>query len=334
MADTRIPHGFLTHPQALIAGEDATNLHLRALVWSGEHRTDGAIPAVALGVLTSRRDAGELALRLVAAGLWSVTATGWQMVRERLSVIRAEAGRRGGLRSGEVRAAKPTKQVPKPPASGSPGVPDTTYARASDSELRSGEFQTQSTTPIPSAPKVVAVAPIANPEGAQRLAALADAGGGHFALDGGRPEDADDLAARLALLDSARDPAVIVAMGALCSTPKKAWPWATHFGDGPVTPAWLLGGKAANGTRTGRPLAELARRAVCIVRAQREAEAARQKAAQERAERLAAAEAEANRTPEEKAAVLRQIREEKAARDAAGAAFRAGLRAQAQGAAA
>lgn len=119
MADTRIPHGFLTHPQALIAGEDATNLHLRALVWSGEHRTDGAIPAVALGVLTSRSDAGELALRLVAAGLWAVTATGWQMVRERLSVIRSEAGRRGGLRSGEVRAAKPTKQVPKPAASGS-----------------------------------------------------------------------------------------------------------------------------------------------------------------------------------------------------------------------
>jgi len=309
MPSISLPTGLLTLPLP----DDLALLHYRALMWAAEHRSDGLLPTAALDVVCRRPDAGELALRLVATGTWTQTATGWRVVTEhraRVSAARAEAGRKGGERSGEVRGSKQTKQT-RPV--GSPDNPRTVLARASDSELRSGEFQNPTTTPNPSAPTVVAVAPAANPEGARRLAALADAAGEAFTLDGTTAEAVRDLGDRLALLDSARDPAVLAAMGALCATPKKAWPWATAIGTDPIGPAWLLGGRAADGTRTGRPLADLARKAVGVVKAQRAADETKRKAAEERAQRLAAAEAEARQTPEQRAEILRGIRARKEA---------------------
>lgn len=119
----RIDDGFFDHPKVLRAGEDAANLYVRALVWCNKHLTDGAIPREALRALTGRRDAPSLADCLVAVGLWETTAEGWSVhdflcfnaqrkdvlaQRAELSRKRAEAGKQGGLRSGEVRK---TKQV-------------------------------------------------------------------------------------------------------------------------------------------------------------------------------------------------------------------------------
>lgn len=127
MTWSKIDDGFLDHPKVLRAGEDAANLYLRGIIWCNRHLTDGAIPREALCALSSRRNLTPLAERLVAAGLWEVTPNGWlihgfternptreevEAKREDISVKRSEAGKRGGKRSGEVRAAEAkAKQV-------------------------------------------------------------------------------------------------------------------------------------------------------------------------------------------------------------------------------
>lgn len=119
MTWTKLDDGFFDHPKVLRAGEDAANLYVRALVWCNKHLTDGEIPREALRVLTTRRDAATLAGRLVAVGLWEATEVGWfvhdfhahnprredvEAKRSELYAKRSEAGKRGGLRSGLVRA--------------------------------------------------------------------------------------------------------------------------------------------------------------------------------------------------------------------------------------
>lgn len=118
---SKIDDGFFDHPKVLIAGEDAANLYVRGLVWCCRHLTDGAIPREALRTLTTRRDAAALAVKLVSAGLWEPREGGWAVHdfhdhnptaaevkarRSELSAKRAEAGKRGGIRSGQVRGGE------------------------------------------------------------------------------------------------------------------------------------------------------------------------------------------------------------------------------------
>ena len=133
----KIDDGFYDHPKVLIAGEEAANLYLRGLVWCCKHLTDGAIPREALRTLTGRRDAAALAAKLVASGLWEARESGWAVHdfhdhnptaaevkarRAELSAKRAEAGKRGGIRSGQVRVmeanAKQTASKPEASCSG------------------------------------------------------------------------------------------------------------------------------------------------------------------------------------------------------------------------
>ena len=79
MTWAKIDDGFLDHPKVLRAGEDAANLHLRAIIWCGKHLTDGEMPREALGAITRRRDAAKLAALCVKAGLWEETPEGWTL---------------------------------------------------------------------------------------------------------------------------------------------------------------------------------------------------------------------------------------------------------------
>lgn len=126
MSWAKLDDGFFDHPKVLVAGEDAANLYVRGLVWCCKHLTDGAIPREALRTLTGRRDAAALAAKLVASGLWEAREGGWAVHdfhdhnptaaevkarRSELSAKRAEAGKRGGIRSGQVRGGEAnTKQ--------------------------------------------------------------------------------------------------------------------------------------------------------------------------------------------------------------------------------
>lgn len=137
MSWAKLDDGFFDHPKVLVAGEDAANLYVRGLVWCCKHLTDGAIPREALRTLTGRRDAAALAAKLVASGLWEMRDGGWAVHdfhdhnptaaevkarRSELSAKRAEAGKRGGIRSGQVRGmeanAKQTASKPEASCSG------------------------------------------------------------------------------------------------------------------------------------------------------------------------------------------------------------------------
>lgn len=167
MTWTKLDDGIFDHPKMLRAGEDAANLYVRALVWCNKHLTDGAIPREALRVLTSRRDAASLADKLVAVGLWSSAEDGWSVHgfsdhnptreqvearRSELSAKRAEAGKRGGLRSGEVRRDEANaKQVAstdaKQNATPVPSRPDQTSQKGETSSLLSPQPSAAPTAP-------------------------------------------------------------------------------------------------------------------------------------------------------------------------------------------
>lgn len=292
MVDARIPSGILTHPQSLTAGEDATNLHLRALLWCNGELTDGTIPTGALDLLTRRPDAAQLAVALVAAGLWAQTSTGWTVVgfldahpsrasvlkgRSAVSAVKAEAGRLGGLRSGEVRSRRSTSEA-APKQTGStdeagpkqatevPTVPDTVYAGVrSDPERVSGgekEPTTTAASPTTAAREPVAAAGHASPQTptpgqvATALAILSKFSEGRFNRYSGTPADRDELVLRLAGYGVSRP--VLERMGTLLRHPESVWAWSTKLkAGGYISAAWVLGKRDAHGDRGAVALEQL-----------------------------------------------------------------------------
>jgi hypothetical protein len=79
MVWAKFDDGFLDHPKVLRAGEEASNLFIRACIWCSKHLTDGAVPREALRAITQRRDVTSLVEKLVAVGLWETTEDGWQV---------------------------------------------------------------------------------------------------------------------------------------------------------------------------------------------------------------------------------------------------------------
>lgn len=172
MTWSKIDDGFFDHPKVLRAGEDAANLYVRALVWCNKHLTDGEIPREALRVLTSKRDAEKSAERLVAVGLWESTPDGWfvhdfhahnpkreevEARRADLSAKRAEAGRKGGVRSGLVRGVEAfTEANAKQVAS--------SVSKQNGSPVPSRPVQTEENSPSGSAEGATAPAPPASAE--------------------------------------------------------------------------------------------------------------------------------------------------------------------------
>jgi hypothetical protein len=113
--DDQIAH----HPKFLTAGPIAAWLWICGQSYCARYLTDGAIPVSALPALASTiPHPGKYADTLVAVGLWERTPGGFHVhdyevyqptgeTVEQRRVVRREAGRRGGLRSGEVRGSKP-----------------------------------------------------------------------------------------------------------------------------------------------------------------------------------------------------------------------------------
>ena len=117
MAWVRIDDGFAEHPKVLRVGSDAAWLHIAALCHCNRVQTDGVIHAEMLPRLSDKRSPLRLVEKLVAVGMWDVHPDGWaihdyldyQPSKEELAArrqVRAEAGRLGGIRSGEVRRSK------------------------------------------------------------------------------------------------------------------------------------------------------------------------------------------------------------------------------------
>lgn len=116
MTWVRLDDGIYDHPKILAVDTGDRLLYVWSLCWSSRHGTDGLIPRSALPYIAVLAGAdSDAADRLVAAGLWHEIDGGWTVhdfgdyqpsaaeVAE-MRRKRAEAGRVGGLRSGDVRS--------------------------------------------------------------------------------------------------------------------------------------------------------------------------------------------------------------------------------------
>jgi hypothetical protein len=115
MAWVRLDDGFMRHPKAQAAGLQGRALFISGLCWCAANLTDGRIPKAMLPLLAF--EAGvkpAAAATLVKVGLWDEDADGYAVhdwldynrSRDVITDVRAsrsEAGRRGGLRSGDSR---------------------------------------------------------------------------------------------------------------------------------------------------------------------------------------------------------------------------------------
>lgn len=341
-----VPHGFVTSPQANAAGEDAANLFLRAAAWSADYGTDGVIPRASIATITRRDDVGALVDRLVAAGLWAVVPDGWTVLmdahRRHVSAVRAAAGRR----SADVRSQQKQQVLAKVAKASKLGA-DTTLAPArsepeSQKDRREETPEEEKNHPhkapaaVAEAPKGVAVvAPPrsrpgvvpASPQGTALVERMATASGGGFSAKA-TPSIAADLAGRL--VAEGVDDALADRMGALMAHPKVRWHWADSVkATGVVGAAWLLGSADAEGHRAGVELGKVLEEARALLSAEeRAAEAKRERARKEAADREAWANRPPPMTAEEKATAMAKVRDDNAKKAAIASAAAAGFRAQ------
>lgn len=317
MASISLPTGLLTLPLP----DDLALLHYRALMWAAEHRTDGEIPTAALDVLSRRPDAGELALRLVASGVWTQTAAGWRVITEqraRVSAARSEAGKRGAA----VTNGRQIRQTPPTTVPANEVAPRTVHASArpesgTPEQVRNEGRETTTTTtsvPTPEGERVVVAVPASLPIPPREqieaaLAMLSKASQGRFNRHSGTTADREELAVRLAGYGVTKT--ILDRMGALMRTPSAVWDWAkTLRTGGYISPSWLLGRRDANGERAAVPLEQLvgAARASLAEDAKRQREAAQRAAAVE-AERVRKASAPPPMTPAQVAAACEKSRQ-------------------------
>lgn len=119
----RVDDVLADHPKVIMAGNAAMGLWVRAGAWSMKHLTDGFVPEAVLPILGTAKEAEAL----VRVGLWVTSEGGYtfhawegrQPTKDEVEdrrAKRAEAGRKGGLKSGESR------REAKNEANASPGV--------------------------------------------------------------------------------------------------------------------------------------------------------------------------------------------------------------------
>lgn len=106
----RVDDVLADHPKVIMAGNAAMGLWVRAGAWSMKHLTDGFIPEAVVSILGTTKEAAAL----VRVGLWTSSSGGYtfhawegrQPTKDEVEdrrAKRAEAGRKGGLKSGESR---------------------------------------------------------------------------------------------------------------------------------------------------------------------------------------------------------------------------------------
>lgn len=107
-----VDDGFCSHPKVLATSLSARGLWVTAGSWCSSHLTDGVVPS---HVLASLGGTPTLAEELVTAGLWKKRRGGYvfhdwkQCNKTKKEVVdirqkRADAGRKGGLSSGNTRS--------------------------------------------------------------------------------------------------------------------------------------------------------------------------------------------------------------------------------------
>src|SRR5699024_6485907 len=146
MAWFKVDDRLYSHPKWLATPPSARGLRVTAGSWVADHEQDGVIPRHALGLFGHRtRDAQAL----VEAGLWREVEGGWkfnnwteyQPTSAELSekrAARAEAGRLGGLASGQSRREASASAKASPDAShgakqkGTPTRPDPSPSKEVD----------------------------------------------------------------------------------------------------------------------------------------------------------------------------------------------------------
>jgi len=111
---TKVCENFYDDPRLMRAGEDATDLHLRAMVYSNRFGTDGFVPRWCLSALSRKptRTVNALVRALVEAGAWAEEGEGWRLEgfhdtqpyaadvtakREAVSESRSRAGKAGNM---------------------------------------------------------------------------------------------------------------------------------------------------------------------------------------------------------------------------------------------
>lgn len=136
----RIDVGIVRHPDCLEAGEDATNLHIRGILYCREYLTDGRIPKSALRTLSSKKTAVASAGSLVIAGLWIDHGDVWE-VRDFLQRNPSKE---------EVKAKKDAalerKQRWKERNQNASGTRSSSVPEASTERPQNGQTQTQAQT--------------------------------------------------------------------------------------------------------------------------------------------------------------------------------------------
>ena len=109
----KIDDGFHCHPKVEAVGNAAAGLYVRCLAYCSQHSTDGFVP----DSIAKRYGTGTQIARVSAANLWRKVDGGYMVDDfldfnpsaekvQRIRKERAEAGRLGGIKSGETRRSK------------------------------------------------------------------------------------------------------------------------------------------------------------------------------------------------------------------------------------
>lgn len=189
----KVDDQWFAHRKTIGLGLAARGLWITVLSWSCAQRTP-MVPASMARFLAGGEDVTDLADELIAAGLWHPAGHdcdacdqpaddawvihGWGDYQEKtISEKRAEAGRKGGKRSGETRRSKQT--------STSFGSTATTASEATAKQtgVASEARDEAGTHPVPSHPEPVHHHPAREPQPVDNTSAVDNPGGGGGAVD-------------------------------------------------------------------------------------------------------------------------------------------------------
>jgi hypothetical protein len=129
MGWAKLDDGFMTHPKALAAGKDGRALYIAGLLYAAGQLTDGHIATAVLPLVAAAAEVRgrPTAARLVDVGLWETAGDGWWIhdyhdwnpaadAERAKRRARAEAGRKGGLRSKQTRSNQEANSQANPEA--------------------------------------------------------------------------------------------------------------------------------------------------------------------------------------------------------------------------
>lgn len=154
----KLDDNFFRNPKALASGDDAALLYVQGLCYCSDSLTDGHIPTAALRLISGHRSARSLARILVREGLWTETASGWE-VHDYLKHQRSRAQIEAEREANRARASRYRSRVSNAVTNG-----------ARNGEVTPPETDTDTDNPTPTPPPA-AVTPLHEPYTPPRIAA-------------------------------------------------------------------------------------------------------------------------------------------------------------------